>query len=133
MKFVRSMLAAGVALILCTSSAMAACDVAFADGAQTLFTKKCVACHNDRSPGSGVSLQKGSSIANLVNVPSTELPAMMRVVPGDSANSYLAHKLLDTHLDVGGSGKKMPLSGRLKDEEIAAIISWIDDCNAAAE
>jgi len=133
MKLVRSTLAIGVALILGTSTAMAACDVVFADNVQSLFTKKCVACHNDRSPGSGLSVQKDSSIANLVNVPSTELPAMMRVVPGDSANSYLAHKLLDTHLDVGGSGKKMPLSGRLKEEEIAAIISWIDDCNAAAE
>jgi hypothetical protein len=131
MKLLRSVLAAGVALILGTSAAVAACNVAFTDDVQSLFTKKSVACHNDRSPGSGVSLQKGSSIANLVDVPSTELPAMMRVVPGDSASSYLAHKLLDTHLDVGGSGKKMPLSGRLKDEEIAAIISWIDDCEAA--
>ena len=133
MKLVRSAHAVGVALILGTSAAMAACDVAFTDDVQSVFTKKCVACHNDRSPGSGLSVQKDASIANLVNVPSTELATMMRVVPGDSANSYLAHKLLDTHLDVGGSGKRMPLSGRLKDEEVAAIINWIDDCNAAAE
>lgn len=131
MKFVRTLVALGAALFLSTSAAMAACDVAFTDDVQSLFTKKCVACHNDRSPGSGLSLQKGSSIASLVNVPSTELATMPRVTPGDSAASYLAHKLLDTHLDVGGSGKKMPLSGRLKDEEIAAIISWIDDCEAA--
>lgn len=131
MKTLRSSLAIGAMLLLSTSAAMAACDITFTDDVQSLFTKKCVACHNDRSPGSGLSVQKGSSIANLVGIASTEVPAMPRVTPGDSANSYLAHKLLDTHLDVGGSGKKMPLSGRLKDEEIAAIISWIDDCGAA--
>lgn len=133
MKLFHSALAASVALILGTSAAMAACDGVFTDDVQPIFTKRCAACHNDRAPGSGVSLQKGSSIANLVDVPSTELPSMMRVVPGQSSASYLAHKLLDTHLDVGGSGKKMPLSGRLKETEVAAILNWIDNCSAAAE
>lgn len=130
MKLPRIFAALAAALLFSTPAAMAACEVSFADDVQSIFTKKCAACHNDRSPGSGVSLQKGSAIANLVDVASTELPTMPRVTPGDSTASYLVHKLAGTHLEVGGSGKKMPLSGRLKDEEIAAIVSWINDCGA---
>jgi mono/diheme cytochrome c family protein len=114
-----------------TSSALAACEMSFADDVQKLLTKRCVACHSNASPGSGLSLQKGKAHENLVNVPSTELPAMARVTPGDPAQSYLYLKLTDTHVAAGGTGVRMPAGGKLKDEEIALVQGWIAECGAA--
>lgn len=119
-------------LALGTGAAFAdTCLASYTETVEPIVSRKCAACHNDRSPGSGVSFQKGSGYDYLVNVASEELASMPRVTPGDSENSYLAHKILGTHADVGGSGTKMPPSGRLRDTEVEAIISWINDCPAA--
>jgi len=125
-------LAAVTAFLIFGSSAAFAstCLESYTADAEPILSKKCVACHNNASPGSGVSFQKGSGYDYLVDVASTELPSMPRVTPGDSELSYLAHKLLDTHVEVGGSGNKMPPSGRLKPEEIEKVIGWINGCAA---
>ncbi len=51
---------------------------------------------------------------------------MNRVTPGQPDNSYLVHKVQNTHLDVGGSGFQMPI-GRspLTQTEIDLIRAWI--------
>ena len=123
-------LAVSAALFVLGSSAAFAnaCLDAYVADVEPIVSRKCAACHNDRSPGSGVSFQKGSGYDYLVGAASTELPAMPRVTPGDSAQSYLAHKILGTHIEAGGSGSKMPPSGRLRDNEVEAIIGWIDAC-----
>jgi mono/diheme cytochrome c family protein len=119
-------------LVLGTGAAFAdSCLTAYTETVEPVVSRKCAACHNDRSPGSGVSFQKGSGYDYLVNVASEELPSMPRVTPGDTETSYLAHKILGTHEEVGGSGTKMPPSGRLRDNEVEAIISWITNCPAA--
>lgn len=125
-------LAATAAFMIIGSSAAfaATCLESYTADVEPIVSRKCVACHNNASPGSGVSFQKGSGHDYLVNVASTELPEMPRVTPGDSALSYLAHKVLGTHEDVGGSGSKMPPSGRLKPEEIDKIVAWINGCEA---
>ena len=123
-------LAAAAALFVLGSGAAFAnaCLDAYTADVEPIVSRKCAACHNDRAPGSGVSFQKGSGYDYLVGAASTELPDMPRVTPGDAAQSYLAHKILDTHIEAGGSGAKMPPSGRLRDNEIEAIIGWIDSC-----
>lgn len=121
--------ATAVIFALGSSAAMAnACLETYTSTVEPIVARKCAACHNDASPGAGVSFQKGSGYDYLVNVASDELPDMPRVTPGDSKLSYLAHKILGTHEEVGGFGTKMPPSGSLREKEIEAIISWIDGC-----
>lgn len=124
------LVASAAFFVLGSSAAFAdACLTTYTETVEPIVARKCAACHNDASPGSGVSFQKGSGYENLVNVASEELPDMMRVTPSDSQQSYLAHKILDTHEEVGGFGMKMPPSGRLREAEVEAIISWIDGCS----
>ena len=45
----------------------------------------------------------------------------------DPDGSYLVHKLLGTHEEVGGSGDPMPPEEGLESDEIDAIVNWITD------
>ncbi len=54
-----------------------------------------------------MALVPGKAYSHLVGVPATELD-MQRVEPFQPDNSYLIHKLQGTHLEVGGSGVRMP-------------------------
>jgi len=96
---------------------------------QTLvFTPKCSGCHNGSNPPGGAlpgsqDLRAGKSFASLVNVASQEQPALMRVKPGDPANSYLIRKLEGA---AGISGSQMPLGGPFLDQAtIDKVKSWI--------
>jgi len=93
---------------------------------QTLvFTPKCSGCHDGIGgalPGSQ-NLTAGHSFANLVNVASQEQPGLVRVKPGDPANSYVIQKLEGA---AGISGSRMPLGGPFLDQAtIDMIKSWI--------
>jgi len=93
-----------------------------------VFTPICSGCHNGSQPTSGAlpgsqNLTTGNSFANLVNVASHEQPALLRVKPGDAANSYLIQKLDGA---AGISGSRMPLGGPFLDQAtIDQIKSWI--------
>jgi uncharacterized protein (TIGR03118 family) len=95
---------------------------------QTVFTPLCSGCHNGSQPASGglpgsMDLRSGSSFASLVNVASLEQPTLMRVKPGDAANSYVIHKLEGTP---GIAGARMPLFGPALDQAtIDQVQSWI--------
>jgi len=93
---------------------------------QTLvFTPKCSGCHDGIGgalPGSQ-NLTAGNAFANLVNVASQEQPGLLRVKPGDPANSYVIHKLEGA---ASISGSRMPLGGPFLDQAtIDMIKSWI--------
>ena len=65
-----------------------------------------------------------ASFDNLVNIPSLEVPGVIRVLPGDPDNSYLVHKLEGT----AAVGDRMPLGGNPLDPAIIADIrQWITD------
>ena len=65
-----------------------------------------------------------ASFDNLVNIPSLEVPGLIRVLPGDPDNSYLIHKLEGT----AAVGDRMPLGGNPLDPAIIADIRlWIAD------
>jgi len=83
-------------------------------------------CHSGAQPQAGQNLTSGNAYANIVAVPSAELPSMDRVEPGDPELSYLIHKIQGTHLAVGGSGAQMPLGlGMLPQSTIDIIRAWI--------
>ena len=61
-------------------------------------------------------------LAALVNVPSENEPAFMRVLPGNPEDSYIIHKLEGTQT----VGSRMPLGGPFLDQAtIDQVKSWI--------
>jgi hypothetical protein len=89
-----------------------------------IFTPICSVCHAGASAPEGLHLDVGNSFNMLVGVPSTEVPSILRVKPGDPGNSYIIQKL-EGHAAVGG---QMPLGGPyLSTATIAFIRQWITD------
>jgi hypothetical protein len=87
-----------------------------------IFTPICSVCHEGASAPEGLRLDADNSYNLLVDVPSTEVPSLMRVKPGDPANSYIIQKL-EGHAAVGG---QMPLDGPyLPATTIAFVAQWI--------
>jgi methionine-rich copper-binding protein CopC len=93
---------------------------------ETVFGPICSGCHTgpagpDLPSGQDLSSAE-ATYANLVEVPSLEVPDLLRVNPGNADASYLVQKLEGT-ADVG---ERMPLNGDpLPAETIAAIREWI--------
>ena len=96
---------------------------------QKIFTSNCAlsGCHAGTNPQQGMNLSVGQTFANVVNVQAMELSTMNRVTTDEPDNSYLVHKVQGTHLNVGGSGNRMPL-GRspLTQMDIDLIRAWIE-------
>ena len=95
---------------------------------QPILTANCAlsGCHVGSDPQEGQNLSAGQTFSNVVNVASNELPTMDRVEPGQPDSSYLVHKIQGTHLQVGGSGDRMPLArSPLSQAEIDVIRAWI--------
>lgn len=105
-------------------------DVTLSGDVQPILTASCAlsGCHAGTSPAQGQNLSSGQTFSNVVGVASAELPSMNRVTAGAPDNSYLVHKIQGTHLDVGGSGARMPF-GRtaLPQDAIDVIRAWIQD------
>lgn len=93
-----------------------------------LWTYNCVIyCHGagPEGPAAGLSLEWNLAYDELVGVQATQVD-MLLVAPGAPEDSYLWHKLNDTHLDVGGAGVSMPLAQPLLDAEtLERIETWI--------
>ncbi|MBI3186224.1 MAG: hypothetical protein HYZ28_29145 [Myxococcales bacterium] len=92
---------------------------------QNVFTPICAQCHIGAAAPKGLSLEAAVAHDNLINVPSVEVPEILRVKPADPANSYLMVKIVPT--DPRRVGERMPRSGPpyLTDEQIEAIRQWI--------
>lgn len=89
-----------------------------------VFTPICTVCHAGGGAPQGLRLDSANSYDLLVNVPSSEVPSLMRIKPGDPDNSYLVQKI-EGHASVGA---RMPLGGApLSDDQIAAIRQWVSD------
>ncbi|HEV8657128.1 MAG TPA: hypothetical protein VGS96_00750 [Thermoanaerobaculia bacterium] len=89
-----------------------------------VFTPTCsaVGCHGTIAPQESLILTADRAYALIVNVRSTENPALNRVAPGDASNSYLYRKITG----VGITGDRMPLGGPfLSDAQIALVRDWI--------
>jgi hypothetical protein len=87
-----------------------------------VLTPACTACHSGAAAPLGLRLDAGASYALLVNAPSTEVPAVLRVDPGNPDASYLIQKLEGT----AAVGARMPLGGPpLPQDTIAVIRQWV--------
>ncbi len=96
----------------------------FASIQDNVFTPICTACHAGGGAPQGLRLDATNSYALLVGVPSTEVPSILRVKPGDPDNSYLIQKL-EGHAAVGA---QMPFGQPpLPAATIAVIRQWITD------
>jgi hypothetical protein len=96
---------------------------------QPIFTSRCTGCHIGSSPSGGLNLAAAVAYGNIVNKPSAQVPGMFRITPNSEANSYLLHKLLNTHAAVGGSGGQMPADGTapLSTTLLDKIKLWINN------
>lgn len=77
-----------------------------------VFTPICAGCHSGANPASGLALDATHSYNDLVNVPSTEQPSIVRVKPFDPTNSYLI-----MHLQREGDGAPAA--------DVPVIAQWI--------
>jgi len=90
-----------------------------------VFTPICTRCHTGAAAPLGFALDSGVARQNLVGFPSVEVPALMRVNPGNPDSSYIVWKIEGRS---GIQGGRMPLGLQpLSAEQIAAIRGWISD------
>ena len=97
-------------------------DPTFTNVWTAVLEPKCAICHSSGSGGLSMPDQ-ATTYQNLVDVASVGSPSATRVVAGDSAASYIIHKLDDAS-DIVGS--KMPLSGSVTAGQVDLIRAWID-------
>ncbi len=114
----------------CTAPAAGQCTdgTCFTRDIQPILSDNCAVsgCHAGTAPQLGQNLSAGVAYANIVCVPSVELPGMVRVRPFQPDFSYLVRKIQGTQADVGGSGGRMPLGGTpLTQTQIDLIRAWI--------
>jgi hypothetical protein len=104
------------------------------EGMQLLFGQRCTfsSCHSARAAG-GLVLLPESAYANLL-APSTQVPAMLRVRPGDPDASYLLRKIDGTMSALAACatptvcGTSMPQSDEIMSASVRAVVrAWIAD------
>ena len=89
-----------------------------------IFTPNCanIGCHNPIGQQSQMVLIAGRAYTETVNVPSVEMPSLMRVQPNDPVNSYLYRKITGAAI----TGDRMPQGGPpLSEAQIALVRNWI--------
>ena len=94
-----------------------------------VFSLSCgTGCHMGGSSSGGLALDADVAAANLIDMPSAGDSSWIRVVCGDAESSSLYQKLFDP----APYGDPMPLGIPLEDDEVAAIVDWInsDECGA---
>jgi hypothetical protein len=83
--------------------------VDFVRDIQPIFQKSCVMCHGPQTQMAGLRLDAKQSVFAKV------------VVPGKSADSHLYQRVAGI-----GDVARMPMGGRLADDQVASIKAWID-------
>ncbi len=99
-------------------------EVSFSE-VSAILARECVMCHQPYDAKGDLTLHPAGAWASLVEVGSSQVD-MLLVTPGNLEQSYLYHKLTDTHTEVGGSGDKMPFDAALTAEQLATIRAWIE-------
>jgi len=91
----------------------------------TVFDVECFSCHTGGGASGGLDLDDP---ANIIEVPSDDVPSMNLIEPGDLTNSYLWHKLQGTQADVGGTGQQMPRGAAPMDSALLDMVqTWIEE------
>jgi hypothetical protein len=79
-----------------------------------IFTPLCAGCHGGANPAENLNLDATHSYNDLINVPSTEEPSIVRVKPGFPSQSYLVQ-----HIQKEGDGASAT--------DLSFIEQWITD------
>ena len=87
----------------------------------------CITCHGTAALSGGLDLRPAVALTNLVGVPSSDVPDLLRVRPGDERASVLWLKLAKATLGGFGElpGAGMPFGGRITPAELDAVGAWI--------
>lgn len=101
-------------------------DELFEQEVQPLFERSCSpGCHEPEGFNGELFLGDQWGSETIIGVESSQAP-MNLVEPGRPDESYLWHKLHNTHQEVGGSGQPMPYANwPLPDEDLAIIEEYI--------
>jgi hypothetical protein len=90
----------------------------FAKISGSVFTA-CAQCHSSSAKSGDLDI---SSYENIVNVPSSEIPLLMRIKPSNPDSSYIYMKVTGAS---GIIGSKMPQGGTLSADKIKLLSDWI--------
>lgn len=101
-------------------------EPSFEKDIQPIINKNCTKCHNDKTHKANLDLRAEVAYKNLINIPSNEIPSMMRITPDKPENSYLYMKI--EHKAEKGSGmpKGWFFAGWLSDSDRLLIKNWIE-------
>jgi hypothetical protein len=106
----------GSANDVCPSFTYTSADV------QAIFDVECAGCHTGGSASGGLALDDVNTVVSVVDTGT----GLSYIEPGDTAASYIWHKLNGTQTDVGGSGSDMPKGSSPMDAaDLAIIETWI--------
>lgn len=89
-----------------------------------VFTPTCttIACHDPLGQQSQLVLTAGRAYAGTVNVPSIEMPSLLRIKPNEPADSYLYRKITGA----GITGDRMPQNQpSLSEAQLKLVRDWI--------
>ncbi|HSL17144.1 MAG TPA: hypothetical protein VLB51_04490 [Methylomirabilota bacterium] len=101
--------------------------VSYAEHLEPLVIARCLACHTLEEPEAQLVLEAGTGYGAMVGQPSTQVPNMPLVAPGDTEGSYLWRKLVH-EVEVGkGMPRTVVGSIRLPDDELELYRRWIAD------
>jgi len=92
----------------------------------TIVKRSCAVsgCHTGKHPEAKLPLDPTTIMKSTKNVPSREIPSLMRVDTQNPEKSYLLMKIRG---DAGIRGQRMPRDGApLKTEEIKTIELWLE-------
>jgi len=101
--------------------------VTYAEHLEPLVIARCLSCHTAEEPEAQLVLESGAGYGQMVGRPSTQVPGILIVAPGDVEASYLWRKLIhDVEI-----GKGMPRtvigSIHLPEQEVELYRRWIED------
>ncbi|MCU1349087.1 MAG: domain containing protein [Acidobacteria bacterium] len=107
---------------------------AFAPVQTVINNYGCAGCHSGGAPAGGLNLNI-NPYSNIVNVPSTEKPSMMRIAAGAPDDSWLVHKIQGTQGTVPGPfvppgpGVRMPQgcvgAGCVSAGDVTIVRTWV--------
>lgn len=124
----RLLMVGGLLLAACGDEPVPAADPTLTNVQTLVFAPSCnfSSCHGGPAPQAGLNLT-GMTHGVLVNVPSTEKPSAMRVVPGNPDASFLMDKLLNRNLPTSTTANwtSMPPSDTLDAERLELVRAWI--------
>lgn len=108
------------------AAAILADEVSYEADLLPILKRRCGACHITGQEPGNMALIPGKAYDALVGKDSVELVSMKRVQPGEPDNSYLIHKLQGTHVEIGGTGNRMPFhQGPLPKKHLEQFRAWI--------